>query len=117
MEPEEDEQDVAMESEADELETVAEDYGKFLPEVLDELERRCVREAFGIWSGYAAFCEECAGVGAEKLAAVVLAPVVGGIEEMKARAERLGLEPDAGTVEQVRDGLAESWRVVEERGV
>jgi hypothetical protein len=117
VEPEEDEQDPAMERDADELEVMAERYNEFLPEVLDELERRCVTEAFGIWSGYAAFCEECAGVGAEKLAAVVLAPVVGGIEEMKTRAERLGLEPDAGTVEQVRDGLAESWRVVKERGV
>jgi len=117
MEPEEDEQDPNMERDADELEAMAERYNEFLPEVLDELERRCVTEAFGIWMGYAAFCEECAGVGAEELAAIVLAPVVGGIEEMKARAERSGLEPDAGTVEQVREGLAEGWRVVEEREV
>jgi len=116
MEPEEDEQDPAMESEADELEAVAEQYNEFLPEVLDELERRCVKEAFGIWTGYAAFCEESAGVGADKLAAVVLAPVVGGIEDMKARAERLRVEPDAELVEQMREGLAEAWRSVEARG-
>jgi len=116
MEPEEDEQDPAMESEADELEAVAEQYNECLPEVLDELERRCVKEAFGIWTGYAAFCEESAGVGADKLAAVVLAPVVGGIEDMKARAERLRVEPDAELVEQMREGLAEAWRSVEARG-
>ena len=116
MEPGEDEQDPAMEREADEVEAVAEQYNKFLPEVLDELERRCVKEAFGIWSGYAAFCEEIAGVAAEKLAAVVLAPVVGGIEDMRVRAERLGVEPDAGLVEQMREGLAEAWRTVEARG-
>jgi hypothetical protein len=116
MEPEEDEQDPAMERKADELEAVAEQYNKFLPEVLDELERRCVTEAFGIWTGYAAFCEGMAGVAAEELATVVLAPVVGGIEDMRARAERLGVEPDADLVEQVREGLAEAWRAVEARG-
>jgi hypothetical protein len=116
VEPDEDEQDAAMGREADEMEAAAEQYNRFLPEVLDELERRCVKEAFGIWSGYAAFCEESAGVCAEDLAAVVLAPVVGGIEDMRARAERLGVEPDADLVERVREGLAEAWRTVEARG-
>jgi hypothetical protein len=114
--PDEDEQDPAMEREADEVEAVAEQYNKFLPEVLDELERRCVKEAFGIWSGYEAFCEESAGVSAEELAAVVLEPLLDGIEDMRARAERLGVEPDADLVEEVREGLAEAWRTVEARG-
>ena len=87
-----------------------------LGQVLDELERRCVKEAFGIWTGYAAFCEGVAGVSAENLAAVVLAPIVGGIGDMKSRAERLGVEPDADLVEQIREGLAEAWRTVEARG-
>jgi hypothetical protein len=39
------------------------------------------------------------------------------IEDLKRRAERLELEPEADTVEQIREGLAESWRVVEKRGV
>lgn len=117
MEPDEDEWDAAMERDADELEAVAEVYNGFLPEILDELERRCVKEAFGIWTGYAAFCEESVGVSAEKLVAVVLAPVMGRIEDMKARAERLGLEADAETVEEVRGGLTEAWRVVEQRGI
>jgi hypothetical protein len=116
VEPADDEQDPAMEREADEVEAVAEQYNKFFPEVLDELERRCVKEAFSIWTGYAAFCEEVAGVGAEELAAVVLAPVLDGIGDMKSRAERLGVEPDADLVEQVREGLAEAWRTVEARG-
>jgi hypothetical protein len=116
MEPEGDEQDPAMERDADELEAVAEQYNKFFPEVLDELERRCVKDAFSIWSGYAAFCEEMAGVSAEKLAAVVLEPVMASVGDMKARAERLGVEPDADLVEQMREGLAEAWDIVEARG-
>lgn len=116
VEPEEEEQDPTMEREVDELEAVAEQYNKFFPEVLDELERRCVKEAFSIWTGYASFCEESAGVGAEELAVVVLAPAVGRIGDMKARAERLGVQPDAQLVEQVREGLAEAWQSVEARG-
>jgi hypothetical protein len=116
MEPEGDEQDPAMERDADELEALAEQYNKFFPEVLDGLERRCVKDALGIWSGYAAFCEEMAGVSAEKLAAVVLEPVMASVGDMKARAERLGVEPDADLVEQVREGLAEAWDIVEAQG-
>ena len=93
------------------LEAVVEQYNKFFPEVLDELERRCVKEAFSTWAGYAAFCEEHMGVKAEKIASVVLEPVMGQIKDVELRAERLGVEPDAGLVEQISEGLVEAWRV------
>jgi hypothetical protein len=48
--------------------------------------------------------------------AVVLEPVASRIEDLKVRAERLGLEADPETVQEVREGLADNWRVVEERG-
>ena len=117
VESDEDERDAAMERDVDELEVVAEQYNKFFPEVLDELEHLCVREAFSIWTGYAAFCEESAGVAAEKVAAVVLEPVMDRIGEMELRAERLGVEADAELVEEMRAKLGEAWRVVEERDV
>ena len=74
-------------------------------------------QAFGLWTGYAAFCEETMGVTAEKVGAVVLEPVMGRIEDMKQRAERWGVEADEVLVEEMRKGLAETWRMVEERGV
>jgi hypothetical protein len=106
----------AMEQDVDVLEGIAQQYNKLLPEVLDELERRCVKEAFGVWSGYAAFCEQSVGVSAEELAAVVLESLVDLIVDMRARAERLAVEADAGFVEHIRQGLEEAWRVVEARG-
>jgi len=115
-EPEEEEKDPVMGREADELEAAAEQYNEFFPDVLDKVERRCVKEAFGIWTGYAAFCEKSVGVGAEELVAVVLAPAAGGIGDVKVRAQRLGVEPEEGLVEQVREALAEAWRTVEARG-
>jgi hypothetical protein len=117
MEPEEDERDPAMDRDVKELETIVDKYGGFLPEILDRAERSIVAQAFSIWSGYAAFCEESAGVDAEKVATVVLEPTMDLIADMRARAERLGVEADAEIVEMVRETLGESWRVVEERGV
>ncbi len=117
MEPEEDEKDPAMDRDIEDLETIVEKYGGFLPEILERAERSIVAQAFSIWSGYAAFCEQSAGVDAEKVAAVFLEPAMGLIADMKARAERLGVEADAERVGMVRETLGESWSVVVERGV
>jgi hypothetical protein len=109
--------DPATEADMDGLEATVEEYLGFVPEVLDRLERTLASDALSLWAGFCAFCEECVGVGAEKIVAVVLEPVAGRIEDLEARAERLGLEADPETVQKVREGLRESWRVVEERGV
>ncbi len=117
MEPEDDERDSAMERDMEELGVTVEKYGEFLPELLDKLERELATSALSLWEGFSVFCEECVGVPAEKVIAVVLEPVVERIEELKSLAQRLELEPDTETVEQIREGLAESWRAVEQRGI
>jgi hypothetical protein len=117
MEPDEDEEDPAVERDLEELEATVEKNGEFLPELLDKLERELVTEALSMWEGFAAFCEESVGVPAESVVAVVLEPVAERIGDLKVRAERLELEPKGETVEEIREGLAESWRVVEKRGL
>ena len=57
------------------------------------------------------------GLDAGKVLAVVLEPGVGRVEDLEALAERLDLEPDAETVEEVREGLTEAWRWAEGRAV
>ena len=109
--------DPATESDVDGLAAIIEKYGGLLPQMLDRLERTLTAEGLSLWAGFCAFCEECVGVEARKLAAVVLEPFAGDLEDLEVRAERLGLKPDSDTVEEIREGLAESWRVVEERGV
>ncbi len=106
-----------MERDLEELEDTVNKYGELLLELLDRLERELATSALSLWEGFAAFCEESVGVPAEKMVAVVLEPVADRIENLKDRAERLELEPEAETVEEIREGLAESWRVVEKRGV
>jgi hypothetical protein len=116
-EPEEDQRDAAMDRDMQELDITVQKYGEFLPELMDKLERELATRAYSLWAGFATFCDECVGVAAEKVIAVVLEPAVGRIEDLKSLAERLELEPDAETIEEVREGLQESWCVVEERGV
>jgi hypothetical protein len=117
IEESEENADPATEADMDGLEATVEEYLGFVPEVLDRLERSLASDALSLWKGFCAFCEECVGVEAQKVAAVVLEPVAGRIEDLEVRAERLGLEADPVTVEEIREGLRESWRVVEERGV
>jgi hypothetical protein len=115
--PDEDEQDPAIERDMEELGTTVEKYGKFMPELLDRLERELATNALSMWEGFAAFCAESVGVPAQTVVAVVLEPVAERLEDLKSRAERLELEPKAETVEEIREGLGESWRVLEKRGV
>jgi hypothetical protein len=115
--PDEDERDPVMERDEEELETLLEKYGGFLSEVLKELERRAVLDALTIWTGYAEFCAGSMSVAAEKVAAVVLAPAMAQIEDMKLRADRLGIEPDREGADEVREGLAKAWERRLERGV
>ena len=56
------------------------------------------------------------GVEAIAVLKVVLEPGVEHIEELEDLAGRLGLEPEGETVEEMRESLAESWRVVERAG-
>jgi hypothetical protein len=117
MEPDEDERDPAIEQDMEELERTVEKYGEFLPELLEKLEREIATNALTLWEGFASFCEESVGVPAEKVIAVVLEPLANRVEDLKDRARSLELEANAEAVEEIREGLGESWRVVEERGV
>jgi hypothetical protein len=90
--------------------------GSVLPEILDGLERKEATDALTYWRGFEAFCDERMGLDAAKVLRVVLEPGAGRIQELEDLAKRLGLEPDAETVEEMREGLAEAWRMVEARG-
>jgi len=97
-------------------------YGELLPEIMDRMERELAGDALTLWSGFAAFCAESMGVAAEKILVATLQEgpgeeAVGRVEGLKDRAERLGLDPDEESVEEIRKSLAEAWCVVEERGV
>jgi hypothetical protein len=87
-----------------------------LPQTLEALERQQAEHALTLWRGFEAFCEESMGVEALALLKVVLEAGVEQIEELEDLARSLELEPHAETVEEIREGLAEAWQMVEKRG-
>lgn len=106
---EEDEEDPVIERDLGELEAKVTKYGDLLPEILDRFERTAAAEALTCWEGFAAFCTDVWRVEAEKVLRVVLEDEAPRVEEMKARAGRLGVEADLERVEELRAALAEGW--------
>ncbi len=103
------EEDPVIERDLRELEAKVTKYGDLLPEILDRFERAATEEAFTCWEGFAAFCTDVWRVEAEKVLRVILEDEAPRVEEMKGRAERLGVEADPERVEELRVSLAEGW--------
>jgi hypothetical protein len=80
-----------------------------LPEILDGLERREAESALTVWRGFGAFCDETLGLDADKVLRVVQEAGAARVEDLEALAERLDLDPDPETVEEIRVGLTEAW--------
>ena len=87
-----------------------------LPETLEHLERDQAAYALTLWRGFEAFCERSIGLEASAILKVVLEAGVERVEELEDLAQRLGIEPEPETVEEIARGLAEGWRVVERAG-
>ena len=99
-----------------EVDRLAELGSSIMPEILDGLERKEAGHTLTLWRGFGAFCDETLGLDASKVLRVVLEAGAERVEELEAKVERLGQEPDAEIVEEIREGLTEAWRIVEARG-
>ena len=121
-EPEGAEEDALIGRDMEDLDRKLNKYGELLPEIMDRMERELAGEALSLWTGFETFCAEGMGVGAEKILAATLQEgpgeeAVGRVKELKSLAGRLGVEPNAQSVEEIGEGLLEVWRVIEEKGI
>ena len=114
--PEEGDEDPAVLEDTKQIEWMVDLNSKFLPDLMERLERKVATEALSVWEGFSAFCNEDMNLSPEKVLKVVVEPGLEHVEDMKARAERLGLEPDEEIATAIREGLAESWSMIIERG-
>jgi hypothetical protein len=80
-----------------------------MPELLERLERKIAREAWTLWEAFATFAEASLEVAPEKLIKVLLEPALSGIEDLKERKERLGVESDEGLSAEYEAAFSESW--------
>ena len=87
-----------------------------MPEILEGLERKEAGHALALWRDFGAFCAETLGLDASKVLKVVQEAGASRLEDLEALAERLDLDPDPETVEEIREGLTEAWWTVLGRG-
>jgi len=76
-------------------------------EVLEE--RLEALKAWTIWEAFAGFAEASLEVAPEKLIKVVLEPALAGVEDLKGRKERLGVESDEGLLAEYEAAFSEMW--------
>ena len=116
FEPDDDEQDPAMERDMEEIEAKVDKYGELLPDLMDRLERELAAEALAVWEAFSTFCREDMGLSAEKLLQATLRPALEDVEWFRELCERLELEADLKMVEEHREALGARWQRVTERG-
>jgi len=108
LEAEEEDFDPAVEGELDALTTRLEEVD-IMPELLERLERKITRQAWTLWEAFAGFAEASLGVAPEKLIKVLLEPALSGVEDLKERKERLGVESDEGLSAEYAAVFSEMW--------
>ncbi len=100
--------DPAIEGELDALTTRLEEVD-IMPELLGRWERETTRQAWTLWEAFAGFAEASLEVAPEKLIKVLLEPALSGIEDLKERKERLGIESDEGLAAEYGAAFSGSW--------
>lgn len=79
-----------------------------MPELLNRLEQKVTREAWAIWEAFASFTREELELEPEKVVKVLFTPALAGVEDLKRRKERFGIEPSEDRT-GVRKALSEAW--------
>jgi hypothetical protein len=80
-----------------------------MPELLSRLEQQTVQQAWTLWETFACFARESLEVAPEKLIKALFEPALSGIEDLKERKERLGVEPDEGRAAEYEAAFSETW--------
>ena len=80
-----------------------------MPELLGRLEQQTVQQAWTLWETFACFARESLEVAPEKLIKVLFEPALSGIEDLKVRKERLGVEADEGRAVEYESAFSETW--------
>jgi hypothetical protein len=80
-----------------------------MPELLTRMERKTTERAWTIWEAFASFAHEELEVEPEKLIKAVFEPVLTGVEDLKRRRARLGVEPDEQQAAEAGEAFSIAW--------
>jgi hypothetical protein len=100
--------DPALEGDLDALSRRLEEVD-IMPELLGRLERKITGEAWTVWEAFSGFAQRWLEVEPEKLIKAQIEDVLFGVEELKARRERLGVEADEEQLAEIRAAFLDIW--------
>ena len=107
-------EDDSSEARADEdlekIEARIKEDGRFIPELLERLERELATEGLAVWEAFSLFCEEDMGISPEKLLRATFPPALEDVGWFRQLCERLQLEAEAAAVEEYREYMRSHWR-------
>ena len=80
-----------------------------MPELLGRLERKITREAWTVWEAFSAFAQRWLEVEPEKLIKAQIEDVLFGVEDLKARRERLGVKGEQEQLAEIHAAFLDTW--------
>ncbi len=109
--------DPAIEGELEGIEArIKEESARFIPELLERLERELATKALAVWEAFCGFCEEDAGIEPHKLLQATFPPALEDVRWFGELCKQLGLEAEKAAVEECRENMRGHWQHLLERG-
>jgi hypothetical protein len=102
--------EAGVDEDLERIEARVEEDGRFIPELLERLERGLATEGLAVWRAFSLFCEEDMGISPEKLLGATFPPALEDVEWVRQLCGRLQLEVEAADVEEYRGYMRGHWR-------
>jgi hypothetical protein len=99
-----------MDKDLERIEAQIKEDGRFIPELLERLERELAAEGLAVWEAYSLFCEEEMEIAPEKLLRATFPPALEDVGWFRQICERLQLEAEEADVEEYRGYMRSHWR-------
>ncbi len=110
--PEDDSSEAEVAEDLERIEARIEEDGRFIPELLERLERELAAEGLAVWEAFSLFCEEEMEIVPEKLLRATFSPALEDVGWFRQLCKRLGLEAgrSQADVEEYREHMRSHWR-------
>ena len=107
---EDDSGEAGVDEDLERIEARIKEDGRFIPELLERLERELATEGLAVWQAFALFCEEEVGISPEKLLRATFPPALEEVGWFRQLCERLQLEAEEADVEEYHEYMSSHWR-------
>lgn len=107
---EDDSSEAGVDEDLERIEARIKEDGRFIPELLERLERQLAAKGLAVWQAFSLLCEEEIGISPEKLLGATFPPALEDVGWFRQLCERLQLEAEAAEVEEYHECMRSHWR-------